>query len=128
MNNNFKKNVIVCTIIIAISGIAILYHFNIAIPCIFYKVTNLYCPGCGITRAVISLLKLELYKAFRYNPLIITLLPLLLIYNIYVKIFNKKKNFSQNVWIILLTIVIVYGVLRNTQMFSFLAPTVVESF
>ena len=126
MNNKFTKFIIVCAIgIIAITGISILHYFNIGIPCIFYEVTNLYCPGCGITRAIISLLKLDFYQAFRFNPLVIILLPFLLIYNIYIWIFNGKKILSQSVWIILLTVVILYGILRNIPIFKFLAPTIV---
>lgn len=125
MNNKFKKIIIVCAIgIIAISGILILYYFNIGIPCIFYKITNLYCPGCGITRAIISLLKLNIYQAVRYNSLII-LFPFLLINYIYTYVFNGKKKVPQFIWIIILVIVILYGVLRNIPKFSFLAPVVV---
>lgn len=126
MNNKFIKFIIVCAIgIIAITGISILHYFNIGIPCVFYKVTNLYCSGCGITRAIISLLKLDFYQAFRYNPLVIILLPLLLIYNIYIWIFNGKKKLPQCVWVVLLIIVILYGILRNIPLFKFLAPTIV---
>ena len=126
MNNKLKKFIIVCAIgIIAIIGISILHYYNIGIPCIFYKLTNLYCPGCGITRAIISLLKLDFYQAFRYNSLVIILLPFLLIYNIYIWIFNGKKKLPQYVWIILLILVILYGILRNIHLFEFLAPTIV---
>lgn len=126
MNNKFKKIIIVCAIgIIAIIGISILHYFNIGIPCIFYKVTNLYCPGCGITRAIISLLKLDFYQAFRYNSLVIILLPFLLMYFIYVNVFCGKKKIPQFVWVILLIMVILYGILRNMPRFSFLAPIIV---
>ena len=124
MNNKFKKIIIVCAIgIIAIIGISILHYFNIGIPCIFYKITKLHCPGCGITRAIISLLKLDFYQAFRYNSLVIILLPLLLIYYLYIWIFNGKNKIPQYVWVILLIIIILYGILRNIPLFEFLAPT-----
>ena len=126
MNNKFTKFIIVCAIgIIAIIGISILHYYNIGIPCIFYKLTNLHCSGCGITRAIISLLKLDFYQAFRYNSLVIILLPFLLIYNIYIWIFNGKKKLPQCVWVVLLIIVILYGILRNIPLFNFLAPTIV---
>lgn len=126
MNNKLKKFIIVCIIgIIAIIGIPILSKFNIGIPCIFYEITHLHCPGCGMSRAIISISKLDFYQAFRYNPLIIILLPFLLIYYIYVNIFNGKKKLPQYVWVILLIIVILYGILRNIPVFRFLAPTTV---
>jgi hypothetical protein len=34
-------------------------------PCIFYSLTNLYCPGCGGTRSVLSLLHGHPVASFR---------------------------------------------------------------
>lgn len=39
-------------------------------PCLFYAVTGLYCPGCGGTRAVRYLLQGELLLSFRFHPLV----------------------------------------------------------
>ena len=38
--------------------------FNIKIPCVFNKITGLYCPGCGISRMFISLFSGEIKTAF----------------------------------------------------------------
>ncbi|MDO5295212.1 MAG: DUF2752 domain-containing protein [bacterium] len=46
--------------------------------CVLYELTGLYCPGCGTTRAVRSLLCGDFYKALRYNPLLTLSLPFLL--------------------------------------------------
>ena len=54
--------------------------FNFTIPCLFHEITNLYCPGCGITRMFLSLFKLDFYQAFRYNPLVFILLILSIVY------------------------------------------------
>lgn len=40
-------------------------------PCMFYAVTGIYCPGCGGTRAVISLLKGQVVRSFFYHPIVI---------------------------------------------------------
>lgn len=37
-------------------------------PCIFRKLTGLYCPGCGGTRAVRFLLQGKFLKSFLYHP------------------------------------------------------------
>jgi len=37
------------------------------IPCLFYKLTGLHCPGCGNTRAALALLRLDFPAAFSYN-------------------------------------------------------------
>jgi hypothetical protein len=46
--------------------------------CALYKLTGLYCPGCGGLRAVHQLLHGRLLIAFRFNPLFVTTVPLLL--------------------------------------------------
>lgn len=51
--------------------------------CWFRKKLGLYCPGCGGTRMVQSILKLDFYQAFRYNPLVFVLLALIAIWDIY---------------------------------------------
>lgn len=40
-------------------------------PCVFYKVTGLYCPGCGGTRAVAALLQRKVILSFLYHPVLI---------------------------------------------------------
>ena len=41
---------------------------GLAVPCIFRTLTGWQCPGCGITRACLSLLKGEIRTSFSYNP------------------------------------------------------------
>lgn len=38
--------------------------------CIFLKCFGIPCPGCGMTRALISLLKLDFRQAFRHNVVV----------------------------------------------------------
>ena len=107
-------------------------NYNIGLICISNKITGLYCSGCGMTRAVFSLLKLDFYQAFRYNVFSILLLPVLIVYllgAIYARLFNKPnfiaKKIPQAFWIIMVILMLIYGVIRNFPMFSYLAPTVV---
>lgn len=91
------------------------YHFGI--PCLFKKITNLQCPGCGITRCLFSLLEGNIIKAFHYNELVTILLPLFIIYttiNIYKYVKeNTKVKLPNIVWNSLLIIVIIFGIVRN---------------
>ena len=41
------------------------------LPCLFYKRTGIYCPGCGCTRATISLIKGNIIPSLYYNPVIL---------------------------------------------------------
>ena len=104
-------------------------NYNIGIPCTWYTMYGLYCPGCGMTRATVSLLHFDFYQAFRYNAFSVIAIPIVILYiigGIYAWLFNKT-NFMYNkipavVWIIFLVAMLLYGVLRNFEMFSYLAP------
>lgn len=100
--------------------------FNFSIPCPIYYVTHLYCPGCGITRLLFSIIHLDFYQAFRYNPLVFILIILGFIYiilKLILKRFNINLVIPNYIWYIILIIVIVYGILRNIPEFSWLSPT-----
>ena len=58
-----------------IFGVLFLYYLfvrltGLGIPCVFHKITSLSCPGCGNSRALISLLHLDFSGAFKYNAFI----------------------------------------------------------
>ena len=112
MKINFKK------IMILVMGILFLLiykflneHFGIAIYCPFYLLTGFYCPGCGITRLLFSILNGDLVKAFWYNPLVFITLIFFIIY----KIISLKKTIliKEMSYYIYIVILIIYGVLRN---------------
>lgn len=45
--------------------------------CIFRNIFNTDCPGCGMTRAVLSVMHGDLTSALRYNRLVVLVFPLL---------------------------------------------------
>ena len=47
------------------------------LPCPFRLVTGLSCPGCGVTRMLLHLLRLDFAAAFRSNAVLLCLLPVL---------------------------------------------------
>ena len=44
------------------------------IECFYWKATGYLCPGCGLTRMFISLIKLDVAAAFNYNPVMFIVL------------------------------------------------------
>ena len=93
-------------------------YFYIGIPCLFYKITGFKCPGCGVTRMLFSLIKLDFKRAFFYNPVVFILLPFLvsyIIYQEYIYITKRKNNLKipEFVYYILIFILIIFGILRN---------------
>ncbi len=104
--------------------------FNSFLPCIFHKITGFYCPGCGVTRMLISIFKLEFYQAFRYNIYLFILLIITIVYQIIklitYKLLTKKIRLNNYIYILLLMTTIAFGILRNLPNFSYLIPTVVK--
>lgn len=122
------KNKLIFGFALLISGILYLKvispTFNIHIPCIFNKITGLDCPGCGMTRASLSLLDGDIYQAFRWNMLVFILAPLLGIY----LTLEAKNIFTKQNKIIMGSMLVLTGlffILRNLETFSWLAPTYV---
>ena len=108
----------------------ILYIFIFQPACPWKKNFNIECAGCGLTRMFISLYKLDIYQAFRYNPLMFCLLVIFIIYGLYIlicKIIHKKyyKIKEREMWIILV-LVILFMILRNIPGLEYLKPTVVR--
>lgn len=130
--HNNKIIIRLLTILCIVFLLFVLYFFDFKIPCVFHKITGFYCPGCGITRSLISLIKFEFYQSFRYNPLVFILYPFLIPYSfylIYIWIFDKEdkitKKIPQAIFIGIVIILLIYGVIRNIDFFDFLVPTVV---
>lgn len=56
---------------------ALMDHFNVT--CVFLEIFKIPCPGCGMTRALLSLLRLDLIGAIKYN-FIIFFMPYVFVY------------------------------------------------
>ena len=83
--NNRIKNICILTIL----TLFLLMIKLIPVTCLFWKVTGIYCPTCGMTRAFKSLLSFDIMNAFWYHPLfpLVSLFPY-----IFVKM-NKRLIF-----------------------------------
>lgn len=79
-------------IILLVASLISKYFFKTF--CLIRGVLGIPCPGCGITRALISLLKLDFNKAFFYHPLVYVLIILCILY-----IF--KKDFFKNIFFLM---------------------------
>lgn len=72
--SDFKTKIIV---FIIVSLYALVLYFT-SLECPFYTIFRLPCPGCGMTRAWISVFKFDLAKAFSYHKMFWAL-PLMLV-------------------------------------------------
>ena len=68
---------------------AVMYFANTT--CIVKSIVGFPCPGCGMTRAVISALRLDFTAAFALHPMFWSV-PILALYFLYDgRLFNNKK-------------------------------------
>ncbi|MBQ8345713.1 MAG: DUF2752 domain-containing protein [Clostridia bacterium] len=118
-------------------GALLLYVIGYGPPCNFHTKTGLYCPGCGMGRATVALLHLNLWDAFRYNPPVILLLPLIVYYLIkwYVWLVAARDILPDvnldwvKIWVVVLLTVAagLFYVLRNLPVapFTYFAPDLI---
>ncbi len=96
--------------------------------CPLWRATGLYCPGCGVSRMCLRLLRLDLAGAFRANPLLLVTAPgmgALLLGRAwrYVRAGDRgTPRWEERTWLALAGVFLLYGVLRNLSALSCLAP------
>ena len=94
-------------------------YTSFGIPCLFYTVFHLKCPGCGISYMLMALVKGRWKEAFDSNPYLFVSLPYL-IYLCIFQLFNwltegnkKMGRIQKNILLLYLFGLIVFGILRN---------------
>lgn len=119
-NRAFK----ICKYILSLLLIGLSYGIFVrktgfAIPCIFYRITGLQCPGCGVTRMCLALMRFDFVSAYHYNKLLFIISPVIVfiitqqIYR-YIRFNDAKTTKVQTAILILLVVLLViWGILRN---------------
>lgn len=92
---------------------------GLALPCPFRAVTGLLCPGCGVTRLCLALLRGDVAAAWRANPALLLLLPVLAVLaaRLAVRYVREGRTVptrgeSALVWV-LIALLAVWGIVRN---------------
>ncbi len=125
------KTLKIALIFTVLGGFILIYYFfnpstNFFLPCPIYYTTGFYCPGCGSQRAIHLLLHGNIIGAFRFNPLMVLTLPLL-IYGLGITVANwifgtsyRFMLFYSKLFIFgYFGIAILYWVLRNLPFYPF---------
>jgi len=108
--------------VLAVAGVLyglITGWLGFGIPCPVHYFTGFKCPGCGVSRMFISLMKLDFKSAFEANRLLLVTLPviasLLFVYFFrYIKTGSRKIFKAENIiYIVLIISFLIFGVVRN---------------
>jgi hypothetical protein len=113
------------------AGVLVIYGIfvsatGIAIPCVFHRITGLQCPGCGSTRMLSAMLRLDIKGAYAANPFLLVTSPFLAFEVIYEFILTHDNLHFKRVNNVLLIIycaaLIIFGIVRNLSAFRAFIP------
>jgi hypothetical protein len=90
--------------------------------CCVVLITGFPCPGCGLTRAVLALLRLDFKTAWNMNPGVYLFVVICLYYGIRYYIFGKKGSYDYVVFIAFNIILSVIYVVRMFLYFPNVEP------
>lgn len=96
----------------------VIRYTDFSIPCLFYKITHLKCPGCGITHMIYELSLFHWRKAMQANYFLFWTAPLLMVFFLYETILKstqkkKQSQMIQKIEISYLVAVILWMLVRN---------------
>ena len=117
-------------IVLAIGFAYLLLHelTGFSIFCPVYKISGMYCPGCGVSRMFFHLFNGEIYEAFSSNCLLFCLLPVAVFECLfhgyrYVRYGNGRFFKAERIglWVVV-GLLVAFGILRNVVRADILIP------
>lgn len=114
------KRKIKIAVIILIFGI--IYYFvytltGIGFKCPVNSITGFLCPGCGISRLIVHLSRLEINSAFQSNKYLFVTIPFLIFEFIYVNyidcLHRKQPKWNDILLKTYFVSLIIFGIVRN---------------
>ncbi len=95
-------------------------------PCLWHRLTGLYCPGCGSTRALYCLAHGDIAGACRKNLLLVLALPVVGLWLAAAWRWSSWRSAQVPAWLlaVLAAAAVLFGILRNLPLapLRFLAP------
>ena len=94
--------------------------------CFLIRYFGIYCPACGGSRMVVSILRGQLYQAFRWNPFIFCSIPYFLILvtvpAYYFIKHNRTPKWIYKSFVVYAALLLIFGIVRNLPGLDFLRP------
>lgn len=69
MSNSGRRSFLIRLLILLLCGGLLLIAVMANAPCLFRRMTGVICPACGMSRAWLAALRLDIATAFRYHPM-----------------------------------------------------------
>ena len=101
--NFINKNNILLIITLVIY-LAVGHALNIG--CVIKFLTGVSCPGCGMTRAWLSLLRMDIRAVYYYHPLF--LFPIIYFLLTYLNKYKLFKRYNYVIYILIFIFLVVY--------------------
>ena len=105
-----KKLVFLHIAVFLVLGAYIFLSLKLRIYCPIKRITGFSCPACGSTRAIFSLLRLDIRGYMSYNPFALPLLFVLVMLP-HVELF-KRKVLLVSVMFVICAAAFLYNILR----------------
>ena len=126
--SNRLKKVSVRIAVVILTGLLYFVITSIlgyGIPCPIRLITGLQCPGCGVSRMLSSIIKLNFTDAFDYHPVLFTSLPFLAIifsdilwqYIYYGK--YQLRKWENVIMIAIIVCLVAFCIIRNVIIFRY---------
>ena len=117
-NDIWSLKIVVPLLFITIEGLKYLW----GAMCPMVIVTGLPCPGCGLTRALISVFKLDFSHACEYNASIYLWIFVAVWWSVFRYIYEKKAPGMSLIIAIVILITIIYYLVRMFNCFPDTPP------
>ncbi|HEY9059598.1 MAG TPA: DUF2752 domain-containing protein [Pseudobacteroides sp.] len=118
LQNTLNK---VLPLLIALLFVAILLLLD-GSACLFKNVWGIPCPGCGMTRAFLAVLKLDILTGFYYHPLFVLPVLIAVLYMVRNKRIGKVIFGNNMVWLLSLIVTLSVWAIRMILFFPDTSP------
>ena len=122
IKQSIKKNIKEFVFVLGIIGVLALAFYKSGMKCLFKYTVGFPCPGCGLTRAWLSFLRMDFEAAFKWHPLF-WIVPVIIVIEVFMKegLFKSKRS-NLAFWIILSLMILGVYVVRMINLFPNEAP------
>lgn len=96
--------------------LCVAFLYKLGASCVFETVLHIPCPGCGMTRAILSAIKFDFVSAFHYHKMFWSV-PILYLYFLFDGKLFTNKLLNRTVFILIAAGFIVFWIIKLCEIF-----------